>query len=218
MSEWTEVDFTLPSGTVSAPSAEVMRTVGEKLGAVLRAGDVVVLTGPLGAGKTTFTQGLARGLGARGRVQSPTFAIIREHQAGRRPDGTQGTGMLHMDAYRLLGDAVDTAVRAEGVDLPRDVVLDMLESLDVDADLGDRVLVAEWGRGVVESLSTRVVDVEIRRDCDDRDDRDDRDDCDDRDGIAGDAADIVDSAGHDGELRELTWSWHSRVQTSIHPQ
>ncbi|WP_318532633.1 tRNA (adenosine(37)-N6)-threonylcarbamoyltransferase complex ATPase subunit type 1 TsaE [Corynebacterium terpenotabidum] len=179
-------DFTAPTGVVPAPTAADMRALGEGLGAVLRAGDVVVLTGPLGAGKTTFTQGLARGLGATGRVQSPTFTIIRSHRAGQRADGSPGVGMLHMDAYRLLGDAVHTAVRAEGADLPREAVLDMLESLDVDDDLGDRVLVAEWGRGVVETLSNRVIDVEIVRD------------------VAGEAD------ACDEEPRDLRWAWIDR--------
>ncbi|WP_291474055.1 tRNA (adenosine(37)-N6)-threonylcarbamoyltransferase complex ATPase subunit type 1 TsaE [Corynebacterium sp.] len=185
-------DFTAPSGTVPASSAEAMRQFGEQLGAVLQAGDVVVLTGPLGAGKTTFTQGLVRGLGAKGRVQSPTFTIIREHKAGSRPDGTPGVGLLHMDAYRLLGDAVHTAVSEEGADIPREAVLDILESLDVDDDLGDRVLVAEWGRGVVETLSTRVIDVEIVRD---------------------EGAEETDALADDDEPRDLLWTWIDRGKT-----
>lgn len=156
-------DFTGTSGEVTAQSAADMRSLGEDLGSVLEPGSVVVLTGPLGAGKTTFTQGIARGLGAAGKVRSPTFTVVREHRPGIRPDGSAGTGMLHMDAYRLLGDAVDTAVGPQGADLPRETVLDMLESLDIDDDLSDRVLVAEWGRGVVEALSSRVIDVEILR-------------------------------------------------------
>lgn len=184
----TAVDFTAPAGTAPAGSAAQMRDLGEQLGGVLQAGDVVVLTGPLGAGKTTLTQGLVRGLGATGRVQSPTFTIIREHRAGTRADGRPGVGMLHMDAYRLLGDAVQTAVSERGADLPRDAVLDILESLDVDDDLGDRVLVAEWGRGVVETLSTRVIDVEISRD----------------------VPETVDPAAPDEEPRQLRWTWLDR--------
>lgn len=191
------VDFTAPAGQVPAGSAAQMRELGAELGAVLQAGDVVVLTGPLGAGKTTLTQGIVRGLGAQGRAKSPTFTIIREHRAGTRPDGTPGVGMLHMDAYRLLGDAVQTAVSERGADLPRDAVLDILESLDIDDDLGDRVLVAEWGRGVVETLSTRVVDVEITRD----------------DSVSGDPADPAepaDTADPGDELRTLRWTWLDR--------
>ena len=184
-------DFTAPSGTSPASSADAMRGLGEQLGAVLQAGDVVVLTGPLGSGKTTFTQGLVRGLGAKGRVQSPTFTIIREHKAGTRPDGTPGVGLLHMDAYRLLGDAVHTAVSEGGADIPREAVLDILESLDVDDDLAARVLVAEWGRGVVETLSTRVIDVEIVRD---------------RSDGTGDS----DALSDDDEPRDLRWTWIDR--------
>ena len=191
-------DFTAPSGSSPAPSAEAMRDLGGDLGAVLRAGDVVVLTGPLGAGKTTFTQGLVRGLGATGRVQSPTFTIVREHGAGTRADGTSGVGMLHMDAYRLLGDAVHTAVSEQGADIPREVVLDILESLDVDDDLGDRVLVAEWGRGVVETLSTRVIDVEIVRDTDGVD------------AEGAGATDPTDLSGIGDEPRHLRWTWLDR--------
>jgi len=161
-----QVDFSAARGDVSVDSADRMRAVGEQLGAVLLPGDVVVLTGNLGAGKTTLTQGIARGLGADGRVQSPTFTIVREHRAGLRVDGAPGVGMLHMDAYRLLGDAVHSALREEGADLSRETVLGILESLDIDDDLSDRVLIAEWGRGVVEPLSDRVIDVEIIRDAD----------------------------------------------------
>jgi tRNA A37 threonylcarbamoyladenosine biosynthesis protein TsaE len=125
-------------------------------------------------------------------VQSPTFTIIREHKAGSRPDGTPGVGLLHMDAYRLLGDAVHTAVSEEGADIPREAVLDILESLDVDDDLGDRVLVAEWGRGVVETLSTRVIDVEIVRD---------------------EGAEETDALADDDEPRDLLWTWIDRGKT-----
>lgn len=152
--------FDAASGTVEVSSADSMRALGRELGSRLRAGDVVVLTGALGAGKTTVTQGIAAGLGVRGRVQSPTFTIIREHRPGA--DGEGRPGMLHMDAYRLLGDAAHDG--GTGSTPSRGAVLDALESLDIDADLEDRVLVAEWGRGVVESLApTRWIDIEIDR-------------------------------------------------------
>lgn len=141
------------SGSEQVDSPERMRALGEELGGQLRAGDVVVLTGALGAGKTTLTQGIAAGLGVRGRVQSPTFTIVREHRA--TVEGAPG--MLHMDAYRLLGEDA-------GGGHSEDAVFDALESLDIDDDLNDRVLVAEWGRGVVEALAPeRYVDVEIER-------------------------------------------------------
>lgn len=152
--------FDSASGAVEVSSADSMRALGRELGSRLRAGDVVVLTGALGAGKTTVTQGIAAGLGVKGRVQSPTFTIIREHRPGA--DGEGRPGMLHMDAYRLLGDAAHDG--GTGSTPSRGAVLDALESLDIDADLEDRVLVAEWGRGVVESLApTRWIDIEIDR-------------------------------------------------------
>lgn len=148
--------FTGPSGTVTAASADAMRGLGRTLGGQLRAGDVVVLTGALGAGKTTFTQGLAVGMGVKGRVQSPTFTIIREH----RPTG-DGPGLLHMDAYRLIGED-SSGTPSTGA------VLDALESLDIDADLEDRALVAEWGQGVVEALApARCLEITIDRGADD---------------------------------------------------
>ena len=75
------------------------QTFGEQLGCALEAGDVVILDGPLGAGKTTFTQGLARGLNVKGRVTSPTFVIAREHRSL-----VDGPALIHVDAYRLLGE------------------------------------------------------------------------------------------------------------------
>lgn len=140
-----------------ARTPEDMRAIGRELGEQLAAGTVVILTGPLGAGKTTITQGIAEGLAVKGRVQSPTFTIVRTHKPGAR-----GIRLLHMDAYRLLGEGVAESI-APGEQLSRDDVLDTLESLDIDADLDDAVLVAEWGRGVVEELADRVLDVEITR-------------------------------------------------------
>lgn len=177
--------FAAPSGELNLATAAEMRTAGEFLGGLLTAGDVVVLTGALGAGKTTLTQGIATGLGVRGRTQSPTFTIVREHKAGApgRP------GLLHMDAYRLLGENVHDAA-----ELPPEVILDTLESLDLDADLDDRVLVAEWGRGVVESLATagsRVLDVEIDR------------------GTGGGTSEVNDvtATTPEEEPRVLRWNW-----------
>lgn len=193
------LDISTSSGQVSAPSAAAMRELGERIGEQLQAGTVVVLTGPLGAGKTTLTQGIARGLGVRGRVQSPTFAIVRHHPpaaGASRADGSgQAPGLLHMDAYRLLGADVADSL-APGEQVSRDVVLDALESLDVDLDLDGHVVVAEWGRGVVETLSERVLDIEIAR-------------------RTGDSmpADPVASATKDEEFcldddpRELRWRW-----------
>ena len=152
------LDLKQDSGEVVARTPEDMREVGCKLGVQLEAGTVVVLTGPLGAGKTTLTQGIAAGLGVKGRVKSPTFTIVRTHKPGEEGQ----PGMLHMDAYRLLGADVAEEV-APGEHIDRDTVLDALESLDIDSDLDQTVVVAEWGRGVVETLSDKVLDVEIDR-------------------------------------------------------
>lgn len=150
-------DFSTPSRAVAATDQD-MRELGRQMGEQLEAGTVVVLTGPLGAGKTTLAQGIAQGLGVKGRVQSPTFTIVRTHKPGEpgRP------GMLHMDAYRLLGEDVAESIEP-GKHADPDMVSDALESLDLDADLDDVVVVAEWGRGVVEQLSDRVLDVMIER-------------------------------------------------------
>lgn len=171
-----EPDFSA-DGSRDVATAEDMRQLGEQLGAALQAGTVVVLSGPLGAGKTTLTQGLASGLGVKGRVQSPTFTIVRTHRAGQR-----GVGLLHMDAYRLLGADVDQGIEP-GRHIDRNEVLDALESLDIDADIDDVVVVAEWGRGVVEPLSETVLDVQIERGS-----------------VAGDEGDAADT-------RTVTWHW-----------
>ncbi|WP_373290019.1 tRNA (adenosine(37)-N6)-threonylcarbamoyltransferase complex ATPase subunit type 1 TsaE [Longimycelium tulufanense] len=104
---------------------------GRRLGSVLRAGDLVLLSGPLGAGKTVMVRGIAEGLGVAGQVNSPTFVIARVHRP--RPDG-RGVPLVHVDAYRLRG-------------------LDELDDLDLDTDLMDAAVVVEWGEGVAERLS-----------------------------------------------------------------
>lgn len=114
-----------------------MEELGERMGRMLRPGDVVVLTGPLGAGKTTLTRGIAAGLGVRGPVQSPTFVIARTH-----PSLVGGPALVHVDAYRL-GSAAE---------------LD-----DLDIDLVRSVVVAEWGRGMVDALVDRWWEVELDR-------------------------------------------------------
>lgn len=118
-------------------TAEEMEQLGLRIGEQLEAGDLLVLTGPLGAGKTTFTRGLAEGLGVRGPVQSPTFVIARTHPSlvGRAP-------LVHVDAYRL-GSAAE---------------LD-----DLDLDLERSVVVVEWGRGMAEELADSWWDIEVER-------------------------------------------------------
>jgi tRNA threonylcarbamoyladenosine biosynthesis protein TsaE len=108
------------------------------LAGLLRAGDVVVLTGDLGAGKTTLTQGLGEGLGVRGPITSPTFVIARMH-----PSLIGGPALIHVDAYRLNG------------------VIEM-DDLDLDADLDDCVVVVEWGHGVAEQLSADRLEVVLQ--------------------------------------------------------
>ncbi|MBC3185993.1 tRNA (adenosine(37)-N6)-threonylcarbamoyltransferase complex ATPase subunit type 1 TsaE [Corynebacterium sp. zg-331] len=129
---------TLPAeGMRRCEDAEDTRALGAYLGAALEAGDVVLLDGPLGAGKTTLTQGIATGMGVRGRVTSPTFIIAREH---RHRAG--GPTLIHVDAYRLLGEG-EAAADPTGA----------LDSLDLDSELTQAVVVAEWGGGLVEQIA-----------------------------------------------------------------
>ncbi|QAY64476.1 tRNA (adenosine(37)-N6)-threonylcarbamoyltransferase complex ATPase subunit type 1 TsaE [Xylanimonas allomyrinae] len=129
---------------VDLPTAEATRALGAALVRVLRAGDLVILTGDLGAGKTTFTQGLGAALHVRGQVASPTFIVAREHPPLPRPDGTTGPGLVHVDAYRLGG-------------------LGELDALDLDASLDDSVTVVEWGRGLAETLTDDRLEIELVR-------------------------------------------------------
>lgn len=122
---------------VSTP--EQMVELGRRLGRVLAAGDLVLLSGELGAGKTTLARGLGDGLGVRGPVTSPTFVLARVH-----PSLTGGPRLVHVDAYRLGG-------------------LDEVDDLDLDADLDASVVVAEWGEGKVEHLSEDRIEVHISR-------------------------------------------------------
>lgn len=117
-----------------------MQELGRRLAEVLRPGDLVMLTGELGAGKTTLTRGLGEGLGVRGAVTSPTFVIARVH-----PPLTGGPALVHVDAYRLGGG------------------LDEMEDLDLDVSLPDSVVVVEWGDGKVEELSDDRLHVVIHR-------------------------------------------------------
>jgi tRNA threonylcarbamoyladenosine biosynthesis protein TsaE len=125
---------------VVTSSAAATRELGRRLAALLRPGDVVVLAGELGAGKTTLTQGIGAALGVRGAVTSPTFVIARLH-----PPAGAGTGLLHVDAYRM-GDAAE------------------LDDLDLDAFTDDTVTVVEWGDGVADSLSASRLHVHLARD------------------------------------------------------
>ncbi|TQC46850.1 tRNA (adenosine(37)-N6)-threonylcarbamoyltransferase complex ATPase subunit type 1 TsaE [Rhodococcus sp. WS4] len=137
------------SGTVVLPTTEDTEQFGRNLARGLVAGDLVVLDGPLGAGKTALTKGIGAGLGVQGRVTSPTFVIAREHRAGTRPDGGAPVGMVHVDAYRLGGSGPHA--------------LDELDALDLDTDLAAAVVVVEWGEGIVEQLVDRHLRVRLRR-------------------------------------------------------
>jgi tRNA threonylcarbamoyladenosine biosynthesis protein TsaE len=116
------------------------RAFGRRLAGVLRPGDLLLLTGPLGAGKTALAQGIGAGLAVQGAVTSPTFVIARVHK-GEIP-------LVHADAYRL-GDAADP--RAE------------IDDLDLDASAADAVTLVEWGEGLVERLNDQYLQVRIDR-------------------------------------------------------
>lgn len=124
-------------GATAVASADEMRAFGGLLGSVLAAGDVVVLTGPLGAGKTTLVRGLGATLRVRGTVQSPTFVIARTH-----PPLEDGPALIHVDAYRL-GSA--------------------LELDDLDLDLDASVTVIEWGSEVVGAITDSWLELVIER-------------------------------------------------------
>jgi len=109
---------------------------GRRLGALLRAGDLIVLAGPLGAGKTALVQGIGAGMGVSGRIASPTFVIARVHP-GAPP-------LVHVDAYRLGS-------------------LEEVDDLDLDVSADEAVTVVEWGTGVAEQLSDARLDVVLTR-------------------------------------------------------
>jgi tRNA threonylcarbamoyladenosine biosynthesis protein TsaE len=131
--------LSIDARTVSLPSPADTFALGERLGGVLRAGDLVVLTGPLGAGKTALTQGIGAGLGVRGTIVSPTFVIARVHRSL-----ASGPPLVHVDAYRLGS-------------------LDEVDDLDLDVEVADSVIVVEWGAGLVEQLAESYLLVEISR-------------------------------------------------------
>jgi tRNA threonylcarbamoyladenosine biosynthesis protein TsaE len=144
------------SGNATLPTAEDTFALGARLGADLRAGDVVVLSGPLGAGKTVLAKGIAHAMDVDRAVISPTFVLARVHPA--RCSGAPA--MVHVDMYRLLESAADgRSVTAPDADL-----LAELDSLDLDTDLTDAVVVVEWGEGLAERLSERHLDVRLRCD------------------------------------------------------
>jgi tRNA threonylcarbamoyladenosine biosynthesis protein TsaE len=123
------------------PAPEDTHALGRALAELLRPGDLVVLVGPLGAGKTALTQGIGAGLGVREPVTSPTFVIARVHRTERVP-------LVHVDAYRL-GSGAD------------------VDDLDLDVTVADSVTVVEWGQGLVEQLAEEHLEVRLERRDDD---------------------------------------------------
>ena len=124
---------------IDVPTAADMRRLGERLAGWLRAGDLLIATGDLGAGKTTLTQGIGAGLGCEGPVISPTFVLSRVHRSC-----VGGPTLVHVDAYRLAST-------------------DELDDLDLDEQSADAVTVVEWGQGLAEGLSEHRLEVDIRQ-------------------------------------------------------
>jgi len=122
---------------VEVATADGMRALGRRLAAGLRAGDLLVLSGPLGAGKTTLVQGIGDGLGVRGPITSPTFVIARVH-----PSLRGGPALVHADAYRLGGAAE-------------------IDDLDLDSGAASSVTAVEWGEGLAEGLSDDRLEISI---------------------------------------------------------
>lgn len=123
--------------TATIATAAEMHELGRRLASMCRAGDVIVLTGPLGAGKTTLVRGLGEALGVRGSVSSPTFVIARTH-----PPLADGPALIHVDAYRLRS---------------------ALELDDLDLDLDASVTVIEWGHEIVGAITDAWCEVTIER-------------------------------------------------------
>ncbi|MFV0426977.1 MAG: tRNA (adenosine(37)-N6)-threonylcarbamoyltransferase complex ATPase subunit type 1 TsaE [Beutenbergiaceae bacterium] len=128
-----------PPITIELPDAEATRRLGQRLARLLRAGDLVILVGDLGAGKTTLTQGIGSGLQVRGQVASPTFIVARSHRSA-----VGGPDLVHVDAYRVGS-------------------LDEIDALDLDTSLQYAVTVVEWGEGWVEQLAQDRLEVRLVR-------------------------------------------------------
>lgn len=126
----------LAKHTIETP--EAMHELGLALGATFKAGDMVLLTGPLGAGKTTLTRGIGEALGAIGNVSSPTFVIARTHKLAGKTHV-----LVHVDAYRLSSAA---------------------ELDDLDIDFENSITIVEWGKGYTDGITDRWLEIEIERD------------------------------------------------------
>jgi tRNA threonylcarbamoyladenosine biosynthesis protein TsaE len=132
--------------SVELPTESDTLSFGRKIGTLLEPGDLILLSGPLGAGKTVLAKGIAQAMDVDGPVISPTFVLARVHRARN----AEAPAMIHVDLYRLLDET--------SVDL-----LGELDSLDLDTDLEDAVVVVEWGEGVAERLSDSHLDVRLER-------------------------------------------------------
>ena len=130
---------TAPGITVATGDADETRALGARLARLLRAGDLVMLSGGLGAGKTTLAQGIGAALEVRGRVSSPTFIIARVH-----PALSDGPDLIHVDAYRITS-------------------LEEIDALDLDSSLDRSVILVEWGEEKVEALSPDRLEIQVRR-------------------------------------------------------
>ena len=128
-----------PVAELLVATGEAMESLGERIGAVLGAGDVVLLSGELGAGKTTLTRGIGRGMGVRGPVSSPTFVLARVHPSL----SGAGPALVHVDAYRLGAP---------------------VELLDLDLDFESAAVIVEWGDGMLDDVATSWLRIRIDRD------------------------------------------------------
>lgn len=135
-----------PEWTVElhTPNAEVTKTIGANVGRQLRRGDLIVLTGELGAGKTTFTQGLGAGLGVREGIISPTFVLVRIHPNEASGPNPGGPDLVHVDAYRLVSAGE-------------------IDDVDLENTMDSAVTVVEWGRDRVEHLAESRLEIELLR-------------------------------------------------------
>jgi tRNA threonylcarbamoyladenosine biosynthesis protein TsaE len=140
------VDRAVPHGVIltkplplaiKVPTSEAMVRLGERLTRLLERGDVIIAGGDLGAGKTTLTQGIGRGLGSEGPIISPTFVLSRIH-----PSTIGRPTLMHVDAYRL-----STSYE--------------LDDLDLDAAVPDSITVVEWGQGIAEGLAEDRLEIDI---------------------------------------------------------
>ena len=139
MSGAPQTPETVPEITVATGDADETRGLGARIARLLRAGDLVMLSGGLGAGKTTLAQGIGAALGVRGRVSSPTFIIARVH-----PSLADGPDLIHVDAYRITS-------------------LEEIDALDLDSSLDRSVTLVEWGEEKVEALSPDRLEIQVRR-------------------------------------------------------